>query len=82
MTKRKTQMTKKKHYTKPVLAIIDLDPEQAIITQCRIGGLWMQIGQDNCVHVGTHRFNCCHQTARGFRDNRVSAADDLNLAPS
>ena len=26
----------KKHYTKPVLTIIDLDPASAILTQCRI----------------------------------------------
>ena len=57
-------MTKKKRYKKPVLTIIKLDPEQALITQCYVGGFgWME--GLNCLRVIGPSPRWCSVAVRG-----------------
>ena len=74
-------MTKKKHYKKPVLTIIDLDPKQAIITQCAIGGGWM-LSATHLVCMGVGPYGACPISVRGVRQLKSGGSGAQNLTPS
>ncbi|MGB2705445.1 MAG: hypothetical protein WBC74_01085 [Candidatus Omnitrophota bacterium] len=75
----------KKPYTKPVLTIIDLDPEQAIITQCAANGVFMHFTVVSRCEPGNRLGDPggCSLNNRGMGDTGTqTAASELDSTPS
>ena len=67
-------------YTKPHVCIVKLDPEQALLTQCSVGGLFFD-GATACVVEGAGAA-LCWSTVRGRSSLTTKRGSPADAKPS
>ena len=73
-----------KQYTPPKIKSVVLDPEQAILEVCRVGGAYMYYGNPNyaCVEYKSFGESACPYKVRGGAKNFDSVGASYASEPS
>ncbi|MDD4202863.1 MAG: hypothetical protein PHQ52_05295 [Candidatus Omnitrophica bacterium] len=69
-------------YISPKIKVVKLDPEQALIQICVIGGAYMSPGRNSCVETGTTIVTPCPGTVRGQQGSWQMASPVPESSPS